>query len=83
MLPPGNPCPWVGVGYVGCDGSFRCTSWVISDIFMGYKRGDPPNTQAAFHELGHNSFLSHAASYRDAAGAIDEYGDSTCGMGSW
>lgn len=27
LLPPCT-CPWVGLGYVGCDGSFECRAWV-------------------------------------------------------
>ena len=27
FLPP-NACSWVGQGYIGCDGSYDCRSWI-------------------------------------------------------
>ena len=34
LLPPSIGCNWVGLGYVGCDGSFRCRVWISGDFWM-------------------------------------------------
>ena len=54
ILPSGTACNFVGLGYIGCDFSFPCTSWVQGDIFMGASRGAPTSVQSLFHEMGHN-----------------------------
>ena len=33
LLPPSIGCGWVGLGYVGCDGSFRCRVWISGDFW--------------------------------------------------
>ena len=72
LLPPTSSCAWVGLGYVGCDGSFTCRAWIGGDFWTA--------PQAMSHELGHNLFMGHAGA-ATPAGAFDEYGDSTCFMG--
>ena len=32
LLPP-SPCFWVGLGYVGCDGSYECRAWIGGDFW--------------------------------------------------
>ncbi|PRW33287.1 hypothetical protein C2E21_7824 [Chlorella sorokiniana] len=71
LIPP-STCGWVGLGYVGCDGSFACRSWINGDFW-----GAP---QAIAHELGHNLFLGHASAYLPD-GQLDEYGDDSSSMG--
>ena len=34
MLPPAT-CPFVGLGYVGCDFSYDCRSWISGDFWGG------------------------------------------------
>ena len=73
LVPPGA-CGFVGIGYVGCDGAgAACRTWV------GGNHWTVP--QAIAHEMGHNMFMAHATSV-DAAGVVDEYGDSTDMMGA-
>jgi hypothetical protein len=62
LIPPGA-CGWVGLGYVGCDGSYDCRAWV-----GGAHWQDP---QAIAHELGHNLFMGHAGAQLPG-GALDE-----------
>jgi hypothetical protein len=71
MVPPGT-CPFVGLGYIGCDGSYECRSWINGDFWTV--------PQAIAHELGHNLFMGHSGSFT-AAGTLDEYADSTALMG--
>ena len=71
LLPPNTQCGWVGLGYVGCDGSFECRTWIGGDFWA--------SPMAISHELGHNIYMAHATTNRD--GKFDEYGDSTCFMG--
>jgi len=52
IVPPSTACTWVGLGYVGCDFTFPCASWVQSDVLMGAKRGAGGAVQAAAHEIG-------------------------------
>lgn len=54
VIPPGTACGFVGLGYVGCDFSFPCTTWTQGDVFMGPTRGSLGSQQAMFHEIGHN-----------------------------
>jgi hypothetical protein len=54
----------VGLGYVGCDGSYDCRAWV-----GGAHWEDP---QAIGHELGHNLFMGHAGSQINGATTVDE-----------
>ena len=54
ILPSGTACNFVGLGYIGCDFTFPCASWVQGDIFMGASRGAPTSVQSLFHEMGHN-----------------------------
>jgi hypothetical protein len=54
ILPSGTACNFVGLGYIGCDFTFPCSSWVQGDIFMGASRGAPTSVQSLFHEMGHN-----------------------------
>lgn len=71
-LIPSGPCTFVGVGYIGCDGTFGCRSWVGGDYWAS------PASLA--HELGHNLHLEHAGA---ANGSLwDQYGDDSCFMGS-
>lgn len=70
LFPPG-PCNFVGIGYVGCDGSFGCRSWIGPNYVT--------SAQVISHELGHNLFLGHAGSM--SAGVFDQYLDNTCMMG--
>ena len=87
IVPEGTSCSWAGVGYVGCDGSFSCNSWVRGGYFMGSARGSGGSAQVAAHEQGHNMYLHHASSVATAATAwsaattADEYGDWSCSMG--
>jgi hypothetical protein len=74
IIPEGTACGWAGLGYVGCDGSFMCASWVASRYFLGSYAGAPASTQVALHEQGHNLYLHHAASY-DGSGGTVEYGE--------
>ncbi|PSC69234.1 hypothetical protein C2E20_7279 [Micractinium conductrix] len=71
LVPPG-PCSFVGLGYVGCDGSFECRAWVGSEHWT--------TPQAISHELGHNIFLAHSGAVTPEGG-VDEYGDDTGIMG--
>ena len=32
MVPPG-PCTFVGLAYIGCDGSFECRAWIAGDVW--------------------------------------------------
>ncbi|KAL4425743.1 hypothetical protein ABPG75_009759 [Micractinium tetrahymenae] len=81
VLPIGTACDWVGLGYVGCDHySFDCASWVQGDTLLGPTRGSETSAQAAFHEMGHNNFLDHTASF-DPAGSVHVYGDTSGAMG--
>lgn len=32
LIPP-SPCFWVGLGYVGCDGSYTCRAWIGGDFW--------------------------------------------------
>jgi hypothetical protein len=41
----------VGLGYIGCDFSFPCTSWVQGDIFMGGSPTAGGSQQSMFHEV--------------------------------
>ncbi|KAL4858282.1 Autolysin [Chlorella vulgaris] len=66
LLPQGA-CNFVGLGYVGCDGSYDCRSWVVGAAALA--------PQATVHELGHNLYLGHSGS------STDEYNDPTCAMG--
>lgn len=56
LLPP-SACPFVGLGYTGCDGSFPCRAWIGGDFWtapeVGKKgcrvlalAGDPPSRAA-------------------------------------
>ncbi|PRW60369.1 hypothetical protein C2E21_0705 [Chlorella sorokiniana] len=67
-LIPAGLCGWAGLAYTGCDGSFECRAWI-----EGNSWGTP---MVMVHELGHNLFQDHSG-----AGS-DEYGDTTCAMGS-
>jgi hypothetical protein len=71
VIPGGTPCGWAGLGYVGCDGSFDCTSWIDGSYI-----GTP---QVIMHEQGHNMYLHHAAT--NDTGSPVEYGDWSCSMG--
>lgn len=71
LIPPGS-CPFVGLGYVGCDGSYPCRSWIGGDFWT--------TPEAITHELGHNLFLAHAGTWKPD-GSFDEYGDQTGAMG--
>ncbi|EFN55656.1 hypothetical protein CHLNCDRAFT_57838 [Chlorella variabilis] len=68
---PGGPgqsvCPWIGLGYIGCDGTYECRSWV------GGEHALVP--QAHVHELGHNLYMAHSGR------AGSQYDDNTCAMG--
>ena len=33
MIPPGV-CSWVGLGYVGCDGSYECRTWIAGAFWV-------------------------------------------------
>ena len=72
LLPP-SACAFVGLAYIGCDGSYDCRSWLAADYWA--------IPQAIAHELGHNLFMAHAGS-SDTGGGFDEYGDSAGLMGS-
>ncbi len=69
LLPP-SQCGWLGLGYVGCDGSFTCRAWIHADAWT--------SPQAIMHELGHNLYMGHATSME--GGVVNDYGDSTCVM---
>ncbi|KAL4421241.1 hypothetical protein ABPG75_010532 [Micractinium tetrahymenae] len=71
LLPPG-PCTFVGLGYVGCDGSYDCRVWIGADFWT------TPN--AMVHEIGHNLYLGHAGAVT-SAGVYDEYADLSGTMG--
>ena len=71
LVPPGA-CPFVGLGYIGCDGSYDCRAWISGDFWA--------TPQAIAHELGHNLFMGHAGSF-NSAGVFDEYADSSGLMG--
>ncbi|KAL4857219.1 hypothetical protein ACK3TF_002516 [Chlorella vulgaris] len=71
LVPPGT-CPFVGLGYVGCDGSYICRAWINGDFWT------TPETMT--HELGHNLYLAHAGAL-NSAGVYDEYADSSGIMG--
>ncbi len=71
LIPP-SACGFVGLGYIGCDGSYDCRAWITGDFWA--------TPQAITHELGHNLFMAHAGSF-NAAGVYDEYADSSGVMG--
>ncbi|KAL4439954.1 hypothetical protein ABPG75_002955 [Micractinium tetrahymenae] len=71
LVPP-SACSFVGLGYVGCDGSLECRSWINSDFWT--------TPQAITHELGHNMFMAHAGKYA-SDGWYDEYADMSSYMG--
>lgn len=71
LVPPGA-CTFVGLGYIGCDGSFECRSWIGGDYWTS------PATIG--HELGHNNYLAHSGAYTKE-GWFDEYADDTGMMG--
>ncbi|EFN52721.1 hypothetical protein CHLNCDRAFT_138258 [Chlorella variabilis] len=71
LIPP-SACGFVGLAYIGCDGSFECRAWISSDLWT--------TPQAYVHELGHHTFLAHASTTRKD-GSVDEYGDFTSSMG--
>ena len=53
LVPP-SACGFVGLGYVGCDGSYTCRAWIGSAVW--------DSATAIAHELGHNLFMGHATS---------------------
>ncbi|KAI7843291.1 hypothetical protein COHA_003123 [Chlorella ohadii] len=67
-LIPAGLCGWAGLAYTGCDGSFECRTWI-----EGGSWGTP---MVMVHEIGHNLFQDHSGY------GTDEYGDTTCAMGS-
>ncbi|KAL4440139.1 hypothetical protein ABPG75_003140 [Micractinium tetrahymenae] len=71
LLPP-SACGFVGLGYVGCDGSFDCRAWIGADFWA--------TPQALVHELGHNLYLGHAGAYTPD-GTWDDYADLSGTMG--
>ncbi|KAL4421679.1 hypothetical protein ABPG77_001220 [Micractinium sp. CCAP 211/92] len=71
LLPPSS-CGFVGLGYVGCDGSFDCRVWIGADFWA--------TPAAIVHELGHNLYLAHAGAMT-SAGVYDEYADMSGTMG--
>ncbi|KAL4439956.1 hypothetical protein ABPG75_002957 [Micractinium tetrahymenae] len=71
LVPP-SACGFVGLGYVGCDGSYKCRVWLSADYWA--------TGQAYAHELGHNIYLVHAGKY-NPDGWYDEYGDWSSWMG--
>ncbi|KAL4452150.1 hypothetical protein ABPG75_007812 [Micractinium tetrahymenae] len=71
LLPP-SACAFVGLGYVGCDGSYECRAWIGADFWT--------TPQAIAHELGHNLFLAHAGA-PTSTGTFDDYADLSGVMG--
>ena len=73
MLPQGA-CTFVGLGYIGCDGTpeLECRAWLNGGFW------DKP--QAIVHEISHNLWLGHAGSV-NSDGSYDQYNDPTCAMG--
>ena len=67
LLPP-SACAFVGLGYVGCDGSYECRAWIGSDFWT--------TPQAIAHELGHNMFLAHAGA-NTSTGVFDDCESAT------
>lgn len=67
-LIPAGLCGWAGLAYTGCDGSFECRAWIEGNFW-----GTP---MVMVHEMGHNFFQDHSGA------GTDEYGDTTCAMGS-
>ncbi|KAL4427875.1 hypothetical protein ABPG75_001964 [Micractinium tetrahymenae] len=72
LLPPGA-CTFMGVAYLGCEGSGGgpCRSWVAA--------GNWDKPQAIAHGLAHNMFLAHAGRILDD-GTFDAFADSSCTM---
>lgn len=33
MVPPNTACGWLGLGYIGCDGSYACRAWVGGSVW--------------------------------------------------
>ncbi|KAL4421234.1 hypothetical protein ABPG75_010525 [Micractinium tetrahymenae] len=71
LLPP-SQCGFVGLGYIGCDGSFDCRVWIGADVWA--------TPAAIVHEIGHNLFLAHAGAVT-SAGVFDDYADISGTMG--
>lgn len=73
VMPPGmqRQCGWVGMGYVGCDGTFECRAWISGEYHA--------SPSAYMHEQGHNLYLQHAGAMD--GGSFDEYADYSCAMG--
>jgi hypothetical protein len=62
LVPP-SACTFVGLGYIGCDGSYDCRAWIGADFWA--------TPQAIAHELGHNMFMAHAGAM-NADEVLDE-----------
>lgn len=62
LVPP-STCGFVGLGYIGCDGSYTCRAWIGAGFWA--------SPAAIAHELGHNLFLNHANSI-NTEGVIEE-----------
>lgn len=45
FLPP-NACAWVGLGYIGCDGSYDCRAWVSGGHWGNPQVGEQGHTTA-------------------------------------
>ncbi|PSC74160.1 hypothetical protein C2E20_2632 [Micractinium conductrix] len=71
LIPPGQ-CGFVGLGYIGCDGSYTCRSWIGADFWA--------TPQAIVHEMGHNLYMGHAGA-TNSEGVFDEYADDSGTMG--
>lgn len=70
LLP--SHCKFVGLAYVGCDGTNPCRAW-MGGGYWG-------SSQAIAHELGHTLWMGHAGKVT-LSQVFDEYGDDTCTMG--
>ncbi|PSC71116.1 hypothetical protein C2E20_5435 [Micractinium conductrix] len=71
LIPPGQ-CGFVGLGYIGCDGSYACRSWIGADFWA--------TPQAIVHEMGHNLYMAHAGG-TNSEGVFDDYFDDSGTMG--
>ena len=38
---PRGVCPWIGLGYIGCDGTYECRSWVGGEHALVPQVGGP------------------------------------------